>query len=53
MRIGSIIEAQQPDIYKHNKKKSKDNKNGLSFSECMELMNHNSYKKHRGDVRHK
>ena len=60
MRIGSIIEAQQPDIYKQLNEKYKQNKKkkdrrgqNLSFSDVMDLMKHDSYKRHNGALRQK
>lgn len=60
MRIGSIIEAQQPDIYKQLNEKYKQNKKKkdkggqkLSFSDVMDLMKHDSYKRHKGALRQK
>ncbi|AJA42853.1 hypothetical protein phiCT19406C_30 (endogenous virus) [Clostridium phage phiCT19406C] len=55
-----IIKAQQPDIHKRlrqqnrkqNKKKSgRGKQEHLSFSDVMELMKHDSYKRHRGAIR--
>ncbi|WP_317723204.1 hypothetical protein [Clostridium tetani] len=63
MKIGNIIKAQQPDIHKrlrqqnrkqNKKKKSKRGKQEhLSFSDVLELMKHDSYKRHRGALRQK
>ncbi|WP_282804658.1 hypothetical protein [Clostridium tetani] len=61
MKIGNIIKAQQPDMYKrlrqqnrkqNKKKKSRRGKQEhLSFSDVLELMKHDSYKRHRGALR--
>ncbi|RXM79591.1 hypothetical protein DP144_01935 [Clostridium tetani] len=57
MKIENIIKAQQPDIHKrlkqqNNKKKSRRGKQEhLSFSDVLELMKHDSYKRHRGAIR--
>ncbi|RXI46072.1 hypothetical protein DP145_01660 [Clostridium tetani] len=55
MKIGKIIKAQQPDIHKRlnrnikqNKKKSRKEGEHLSFSDVMELMRHDSYKRCKG-----
>ncbi|MCW6123180.1 hypothetical protein [Clostridium sporogenes] len=61
LRVGKIIETQQPGIYKklnkdkkQNKKKSRrGKKENLSFSDVMKLMKHDSYKRHRGALRQK
>ncbi|AJA42784.1 hypothetical protein phiCTC2B_27 (endogenous virus) [Clostridium phage phiCTC2B] len=56
MKIENIIKAQQPDIHKrlkqqNRKKKSRREGEHISFSDVMELMKHNSYKRHRGAIR--
>ncbi|WP_282804564.1 hypothetical protein [Clostridium tetani] len=59
MKIEKIIKIQQPDIHKQlnknrkqNKKKSRRGKQEhLSFSDVMEIMKHDSYKRHRGAIR--
>lgn len=50
MRIGKILEVQQPKEYrnlnknkKQNKKKKDKRGQNLSFSDVMELMKHDSY----------
>ncbi|NEZ47945.1 hypothetical protein FDF74_12210 [Clostridium niameyense] len=56
MKVGKIIEAQQPGVHKnlnrgrkHNRKKSRrGNKENLSFSDVMNLMKHDSYRRGRG-----
>ncbi|APQ95682.1 hypothetical protein [Clostridium botulinum] len=57
MKVGKIIETQQPGIHKQlnknrkqNKKKSRRGKKeeNLSFSDVMELMRHDSYKRCKG-----
>ncbi|RXM75110.1 hypothetical protein DP144_10855 [Clostridium tetani] len=62
MKIGKIIKAQQPNIHKklkqqnrkQNKKKSgRGKQEHLSFSDVMEIMKHDSYKRHRGALRQK
>ncbi|HDK7156463.1 TPA: hypothetical protein PTV43_001592 [Clostridium botulinum] len=61
MKVGRIIETQQPGIHKQlnkdkkqNKKKSRrGKKENLSFSDVMKLMKHDSYKRHRGALRQK
>ncbi|MCW6093137.1 hypothetical protein LAV60_08115 [Clostridium sporogenes] len=61
MKVGRIIETQQPGIHKQlnknrkqNKKKSRrGKKEDLSFSDVMKLMRYDSYKRHRGALRQK
>ncbi|HDK7138920.1 TPA: hypothetical protein PTV74_001392 [Clostridium botulinum] len=56
LKVGKIIETQQPGIHKklnkdkkQNKKKSRrGKKEDLSFSDVMELMKHDSYKRCKG-----
>ena len=56
MKIGKIIETQQPGIYKQlnkirkqNKKKCRrGKKEDLSFNDVMELMQHDSYCRGKG-----
>ncbi|MBN3361669.1 hypothetical protein CF064_05700 [Clostridium botulinum] len=57
LKVGKIIETQQPGIHKQlnknrkqNKKKSRRGKKeeNLSFSDVMELMRHDSYKRCKG-----
>ncbi|NFD28807.1 hypothetical protein EXN57_02070 [Clostridium botulinum] len=57
LKVGRILETQQPGIHKElnkdkkqNKKKSRRGKKeeNLSFSDVMELMNHDSYKRCKG-----
>lgn len=53
VRIGEIIKAQQPDIYKrlgqqNNKKKKQRKDENLSFSDVLELMEHDSYYRAKG-----
>ena len=57
MKVGKILEVQQPDIHKQltqngkqNKKKRRRGKRekDLSFSDYMELMKHDSYKRGKG-----
>ncbi|GAA0083146.1 hypothetical protein [Clostridium sp. CTA-6] len=59
MKVGRIIETQQPGIHKQlnknrkqNKKKSRrGKKEDLSFSDYVEMMKHDSYKRHKGALR--
>ncbi|NEZ47975.1 hypothetical protein FDF74_12360 [Clostridium niameyense] len=59
MKIEKIIEAQQPRMHKelkknrkHNKKKSRrGNKENLSFSDYVDMMKHDRYKRHKGALR--
>ncbi|EPY2306189.1 hypothetical protein ACXATD_001843 [Clostridium sporogenes] len=61
MKVGKIIETQQPGINEklnknrkqNNKKCRRGKKEDLSFSDVMELMQHDSYKRHRGALRQK
>ncbi|ENK0558501.1 hypothetical protein AB2T19_003322 [Clostridium botulinum] len=61
MKVGKIIETQQPGIHKQlnknrkqNKKKSRrGKKEDLSFFDYVEMMKHDSYKRHRGALRQK
>ncbi|HBJ2602301.1 TPA: hypothetical protein LA751_001580 [Clostridium botulinum] len=54
MKVGKIIETQQPGIHKQlnkkqNKKKSRrGKKEDLSFSDVMDLMSHDSYSRGKG-----
>ncbi|HID0814581.1 hypothetical protein [Clostridium botulinum] len=57
MNVGKIIETQQPGIHKQlNKDRQQNNKKrrrgkkeeNLSFSDVMELMRHDSYKRCKG-----
>ncbi|NFC76736.1 hypothetical protein FDF69_07890 [Clostridium sporogenes] len=57
MKVGRIIETQQPGIHKQlnknrkqNKKKSRRGKENLSFSDYVEMMKHDSYYRGRGGV---
>ncbi|MBY6877920.1 hypothetical protein [Clostridium botulinum] len=58
MNVGKIIETQQPGIHKQlnknrkwNKKRRRGKKEDLSFSDYVEMMKHDSYKRHRGALR--
>ncbi|AWZ48445.1 hypothetical protein C3495_06270 [Clostridiaceae bacterium 14S0207] len=60
MRIGKILEVQQPKEYrnlnknkKQNKKKKDKRGQNLSFSDYVEMMKHDSYKRCRGRLRQK
>jgi len=61
LKVGKIIETQQPGIHKqlsedrkqNNKKRRRGKKEDLSFSDVMKLMRHDSYKRHRGALRQK
>lgn len=62
LKVGKILETQQPDIHKQLTQNGKQNKKkhgrgkkekDLSFSDYMELMKHDSYKRHRGALRQK
>lgn len=56
LKIGKIIETQQPGIYKQLNKNKKQNKKkcrrgkkeDLSFNDVMELMQHDSYCRGKG-----
>ncbi|NCI18593.1 hypothetical protein EXM36_02930 [Clostridium botulinum] len=56
MKVGRIIETQQPGIHKelnknrkqNNKKCRRGKKEDLSFSDVMDLMKHDSYCRGRG-----
>jgi len=59
VKVEKIIKT-QPDINKQlnenrkqNEKKSRRGKEHLSFNDVMELMRHDSYKRHRGAIRQK
>ncbi|EPY6430586.1 hypothetical protein ACWO41_001334 [Clostridium sporogenes] len=58
MKVGKIIETQQPNTHKQlnknrkqNKKKSRRGKENLFFSDYVEMMKHDSYKRHKGALR--
>ncbi|WP_080444860.1 hypothetical protein [Clostridium botulinum] len=59
MKVGKIIETQQPGIHKqlnknrkqNNKKRRRGKKEDLSFSDYVEMMKHDSYKRHKGALR--
>ncbi|HID0823832.1 TPA: hypothetical protein ACXDAP_001976 [Clostridium botulinum] len=58
MRIENILKTQQPSTHKQlnknrkqNKKSRRGNKEDLSFSDYVEMMKHDSYKRHRGALR--
>ncbi|AUM95903.1 hypothetical protein CF098_08930 [Clostridium sporogenes] len=61
LKVGKILETQQPGIHKQLNKNRKQNKKkcrrgkkeNLSFSDIMKLMRHDSYKRHRGALRQK
>lgn len=61
MKVGTIVEANQPEIHKklnrnnqNHKRKRRDSKEEhLSFHDCMELMKHDSYVRHNGALRQK
>ncbi|AJE11536.1 hypothetical protein [Clostridium botulinum] len=56
MKVGRIIETQQPGIHKqlskdrkqNNKKRRRGKKEDLSFSDVMNLMSHDSYSRGKG-----
>ncbi|MBO0560245.1 hypothetical protein EXQ37_10960 [Clostridium botulinum] len=56
MKVGKIIETQQPNVHKQLNKNRKQNKEkrgrgkkeDLFFSDVMELMQHDSYKRCKG-----
>ena len=56
MRIEKILKTQQPNTHKqlnknrkqNNKKRGRGKKEDLSFSDIMDLMSHDSYKRCRG-----
>ncbi|MCW7999840.1 hypothetical protein CFK35_18390 [Clostridium sp. cpc1] len=55
MKVGKIIETQQPGIHKQlnknrkqNKKKCRRDKEDLSFSDYVEMMKHDSYYRGNG-----
>ncbi|MCW6059766.1 hypothetical protein LAV35_03660 [Clostridium sporogenes] len=59
MRVEKILKTQQPNTHKQlnknrkqNKKKSRrGKKEDLSFSDYVEMMKHDSYKRHKGALR--
>ncbi|CBZ03532.1 hypothetical protein EXN25_07095 [Clostridium botulinum] len=59
MKVVRIIETQQPGIHKqlnenrkqHNKKRRRGKKEDLSFSDYVQMMKHDSYKRHKGALR--
>ncbi|AUN00954.1 hypothetical protein EXM98_01110 [Clostridium botulinum] len=59
MKVVRIIETQQPGIYKqlnknrkqHNKKRRRGKKEDLSFSDYVQMMKHDSYKRYKGALR--
>ncbi|MDU7251005.1 MAG: hypothetical protein E6274_01465 [Clostridium sp.] len=62
MRIEKILKTQQPNTHKQLNKNRKQNKKkhrrgkqeeNLSFSDYVEMMKHNSYKRHKGALRQK
>ncbi|QRI54069.1 hypothetical protein [Clostridium botulinum] len=61
MKVGKIIETQQPGIHKqlnknikqNNKKRRRGKKEDLSFSDYVEMMKHDSYRRHKGALRQK
>ncbi|APU61211.1 hypothetical protein HYH82_06650 [Clostridium botulinum] len=56
MKVGKIIEIQQPGMHKklnknrkqNNKKRRRGKKEDLSFSDVMDLMSHDSYSRGKG-----
>ncbi|MBY6900206.1 hypothetical protein [Clostridium botulinum] len=58
MKVGKIIEKQQPGIHKqlnknrkqNKKKRRRGKKENLSFSNVVELMQHDSYYRGKGGV---
>ncbi|MBO0555761.1 hypothetical protein EXQ41_06815 [Clostridium botulinum] len=61
MRIEKILKTQQPNTHKQLNKNRKQNKKrrrrgkkeDLSFSDYVEMMKHDSYKRHNGALRQK
>ncbi|MCR1166737.1 hypothetical protein NE169_15480 [Clostridium botulinum] len=61
MKVGKIIEIQQPGMHKklnknikqNNKKRRRGKKEDLSFSDYVEMMKHDSYRRHKGALRQK
>ncbi|ENJ9655964.1 hypothetical protein AB2T14_003680 [Clostridium botulinum] len=61
MKVGKIIETQQPNTHKqlnknrkqNKKKRGRGEKDDLSFSDYVEMMKHDSYKRHKGALRQK
>ncbi|KGO12709.1 hypothetical protein NZ45_16345 [Clostridium botulinum] len=61
LKVGKIIETQQPGIHKqlnknikqNNKKRRRGKKEDLSFSDYVEMMKHDSYRRHKGALRQK
>ncbi|MBY6758658.1 hypothetical protein HYH82_15300 [Clostridium botulinum] len=61
MKVGKIIETQQPGIHKQLNKNRKQNKKkcrrgkkeDFSFSDYVEMMKHDSYRRHKGALRQK
>ncbi|KEH84583.1 hypothetical protein [Clostridium novyi] len=57
MKIEKILKTQQPNVYKrlkkHKRNKSKKNQNSLTFKDYIDLMKHDSYKRHNGAIRQK
>lgn len=59
LKVGKIIETQQPSTHKqlnknrkqNNKKRRRGKKEDLSFSDYVEMMKHDSYKRHKGALR--
>ncbi len=59
LKVVRIIETQQPGIYKqlnknrkqHNKKRRRGKKEDLSFSDYVQMMKHDSYKRYKGALR--
>ncbi|KIS22032.1 hypothetical protein FDA95_10285 [Clostridium botulinum] len=59
MRIEKILKTQQPNTHKqlnknrkqHKKKSRRGKKEDLSFSDYVEMMKHDSYKRHNGALR--
>lgn len=56
LKVGKIIEIQQPGMHKklnknrkqNNKKRRRGKKEDLSFSDVMDLMSHDSYSRGKG-----
>ncbi|WP_082210396.1 hypothetical protein [Clostridium sporogenes] len=61
MKVGKIIETHQPGIHKqlnkdrklNKKRRRRGKKEDLSFSDYVEMMKHDSYKRHKGALRQK
>lgn len=54
MKIGEILRAKQPDVYRqlNSRKKERRSKDSLSFNYCKELMEEGHvYKRHKRAVR--